>query len=57
LVAAAAIAADEPSDDLGEAVATDAGPGEGPTAGTEEPTLPGPADDPASAGDVDPGAA
>jgi predicted Zn-dependent peptidase len=56
-VAAAAAGADEPSDDLGEAAATDAGPGEGPTAGAEEPSLPGPADDPASAGNVDPGAA
>ena len=56
-VAAAAAAADEPSDDLGEAAATDAGPGEGPTAGAEEPSLPGPADDPASAGGIDPGAA
>ena len=52
--AAAAVGADEPADDLGEAAATDAGPDVGPTAGAEEPSLPGPSDDPASADDGDP---
>jgi zinc protease len=54
---AAAAAADEPADVLGEAAAIDAGPGEGPTAGAEEPSLPGPGDDPASVDDGDPGVA
>ncbi len=52
--APAAAAAEAPSGDRGEAAAVDAGPDSGPTAGAEEPSLPGPADDPADAGDGEP---